>query len=104
LLAVLQVRFLPPGSQAPGCPLVSKGVVRQVFHRPPDSTAPGSNCVVVSSYDAVTGALLMRAKQRCTFGRAPVKVCGVWCVVLGHRGDAAFQVLMSRAKGFAAGM
>jgi hypothetical protein len=30
--------------------------------------------VVVSSYDAATGALLSRAKQRCTFTKAPVKV------------------------------
>lgn len=66
LLLLVQVRYVPSGSKG--------GVIRQVFHKPPDASAPGSNCVVVSSYDAATGALLMRAKQRCTFTKAPVKV------------------------------
>jgi hypothetical protein len=31
--------------------------------------------LVISSYDAASGELLMRAKQRCTFVRAGMKVC-----------------------------
>jgi hypothetical protein len=49
-------------------------VVRQVLHRPLDNSQAGSNVLVISSYDAGSGELLMRAKQRCTFVRAGMKV------------------------------
>lgn len=69
------VRYLHSSS---GSSSSSNGrIVRQVLHRPLDNSAPGSNVLVVSSYDAGTGELLMRAKQRCTYNRAPVKVIGL---------------------------
>jgi hypothetical protein len=67
------VRNVPAckGSAGSGC----SSSIRQVFHRPLDSSGPGSSsAVVISNYDAATGALLLRAKQRCTFTRTPVKV------------------------------
>lgn len=70
-LCTTQVRYLPSSSRG-------SQVLRQVLHRPLDTTASsstaGSNVLVVSSYDAVTGELVMRAKQRCAFTRSTVKV------------------------------
>jgi hypothetical protein len=66
------VRYLPASS---GGSSGSGGrVLRQVLHRPLDNSQAGSNVLVISSYDAASGELLMRAKQRCTFVRAGMKV------------------------------
>lgn len=65
------VRYIPSTSGGGSSGL---RILRQVSHRPLDNSAPGSNVLVVSSYDAGSGELMMRAKQRCTFSRAPIKV------------------------------
>jgi major membrane immunogen (membrane-anchored lipoprotein) len=58
----------------------STQVLRQVLHRPLDNSSGssvnsgGSNVLISSSYDSTSGELIMRAKQRCTFTRASVKV------------------------------
>jgi hypothetical protein len=64
------VRYLPAGSGSSS----SGRVLRQMLHRPLDNSQVGSNVLVISSYDAASGELLMRAKQRCTFVRAGMKV------------------------------
>ncbi|KAF6259108.1 hypothetical protein COO60DRAFT_1700968 [Scenedesmus sp. NREL 46B-D3] len=92
------VRYLPAGSSGSGSS--SGRVLRQVLHRPLDNSQAGSNMLVISSFDAASGELLMRAKQRCTFVRAGMKVVSaeltaskrellIFCLVAPHQEDPA---------------
>ncbi|WIA28042.1 hypothetical protein OEZ86_010628 [Tetradesmus obliquus] len=90
------VRYLPAGSSSSSGS--SGRVLRQVLHRPLDNSQPGSNVLLISSYDARSRELLMRAKQRCTFVRAGMKVVSaeltpsrrellIFCLVAPHQED-----------------
>jgi hypothetical protein len=75
----MQVRYVPAqgvhGALA-GAGGAATTLLRQVLHRPLDvAGGQHSSCsLVVSTFDAASGKLLARARQRCAYARAPLRV------------------------------